>query len=64
MGKEIIIKITTKTMTSPANPGVKGVSEVEHDGRPDSAHETEVRKAECNKENQEESNPDQDVSEK
>jgi hypothetical protein len=51
-------------MTSPANPGVKGVSEVEHDGRTDSAHENEVRKADCNSEKKEESNPDQDVSEK
>jgi len=49
---------------NPHNPQVKGVSEVEHDGRPDSAHEQEVRKADCNSEKQEESNPDQDVSEK
>ncbi len=50
-------------MTSPANPGVKGISEVEHDGRTDSAHEQEVRKADCNHENQEESNTDQEVKE-
>ncbi|MES2216636.1 MAG: hypothetical protein V4481_05075 [Patescibacteria group bacterium] len=32
-------------MVNPSNPGVAGNSSVEHDGRPDSSHEQEVRKA-------------------
>jgi hypothetical protein len=48
---------------NPHNPQVKGVSEVEHDGRPDSAHEQEVRKAGNHPEHKE-GNPDEDVSEK
>ena len=51
-------------MPTPHHPDVKGVSEVQHDGRSDSAHEQEVKKAEGKHENQEESNPDEDVSEK
>lgn len=37
-------------MTNPHNPGVKGNSSVQHDGRPDSSHEKEVSKAGCSHE--------------
>jgi hypothetical protein len=36
-------------MVNPSNPEIKGNSEVEHDGRANSAHEEEVKKAESNK---------------
>lgn len=32
-------------MVDPHDPSVKGIGEVEHDGRPDSAHEEEANRA-------------------